>query len=356
VDYPRGSEVPLNPTLSLLVLLPTVAWAAPLEIAHQGRLLDASGAPVSGSESVGVALYSVVTGGSPLWDQAYTVDVQDGYYSVVLSTDASGDPLDAAWFASSVWVEVRRNGTPIGARTPLASVPSAFTALRVAGSTAHIVNTAGVRKWSDGTMATTCEAYRNGTGTKTYAGDIGSGLYASSWGVNMWCDMDTDGGGWMLMLNYNHTGGTNPALSATGLPSSLSDNKHSYLSGLFPAGYFDEVRFYCTTSAHTRVIHFKTGHWRVATDAQYAQSVATAGTYAEYWQPLDGHTANLPQAGNAEVGTAGIAFTDFPFYLGNAYHWGISGHGLRWECDDWASPPGGGSGFQNTTVHRIWVR
>jgi hypothetical protein len=38
--------------------------------------------------------------------------------------------------------------------------------------------------------------------------------------VRVYCDTDTDGGGWMLALNYAHKAGTNPPLVVRDLTSS----------------------------------------------------------------------------------------------------------------------------------------
>jgi hypothetical protein len=58
-----------------------------------------------------------------------------------------------------------------------------------------------------------------------------------------------------------------------------------------------------------------------------------------------------------------LAMTNFPFWLGGTYHWGIKGGSTvgtpspvysRWEVDDF--PAFTGNGYQNHTYHQIWIR
>ena len=71
--------------------------------------------------------------------------------------------------------------------------------------------------------------------------------------------METDGGGWTLMLSYDHVIGNNDAL-VKGLPTNPTDGySHTYLSELGgEPGDIAEVRFWCQSSAHERTMHFKT--------------------------------------------------------------------------------------------------
>jgi len=110
-----------------------------------------------------------------------------------------------------------------------------------------------------------------------------------------------------------------------------------------------EVRFFCETSLHGRVIHFKTPN-------EWQRSVAFSGSptvpnLASQWTSgfttLSGHSAYLPAA-TTDVYAATL--WEFPFYKGGNYHWAMRGAGGRWECDDYADSAG------YTTRHSIYVR
>lgn len=62
----------------------------------------------------------------------------------------------------------------------------------------------GSRTYFDGTMANNCYSYKNSvSGNKNYSGSTGSGVYKIKSGsetVNVYCDQDTDGGGWTLAI------------------------------------------------------------------------------------------------------------------------------------------------------------
>lgn len=176
------------------------------------------------------------------------------------------------------------------------------------------------------------------------------------------CMMESNEGGWMLVLNYVHAGGTNPNVNAktADLPLLDSDMLGSDEStNLAHWGHaapammanvaFTEVMFHCRTSAHTRLTNFKSSQASLITYLTTGQGT-TAGI-ATNFTPLTGHTAVLPAARNNGFNNQGDqAMTAFPFAQSGVAHWAVRGNGGRWECDDFAQSAA------NHTIHRIWVK
>ena len=111
----------------VLLLLPTVAFAVPMELDHQGRLLDTMGAPLQGEHTLHFAMYTVATLGSPVWQETHPVVVQDGYYHQRLG---SSTPLDSDLFAGgTLYLAIAANESPANAaRVSVVSVPFAVRA------------------------------------------------------------------------------------------------------------------------------------------------------------------------------------------------------------------------------------
>jgi len=257
-----------------VLLFPLAAGATPVTLAHQGRLLDAAGGALNGAQTVEVRLFGAASGGAALFTESAAVDVQDGFYSVVLG-DSSGNPLDSAVLlnAGGVWSEVSVGGVVLGARQALVSVPRAVVATDVDGGTVTassvtvtgsgqvvlgqdtasacsvagaliydptlatlkvcdgaqyktlglqtVVNGAGGRTWSDGSVARSCNEYLHPVDAgHLYQGTVGDGRYVidpdgagagASW--TAYCDMATDGGGWTILHAITGANGEQPLVS-----------------------------------------------------------------------------------------------------------------------------------------------
>ncbi|AUX69730.1 hypothetical protein CHX26_09660 [Porphyrobacter sp. HT-58-2] len=200
-----------------------------------------------------------------------------------------------------------------------------------------------------------------------YFFNLGSGTFAA--------DVDTsEGGGWVLVLQYVHAGGTNPPLNIIGagtdLPvtsaAALGANESADVSRWGHAGNAAmsqfrgniETRWFARTSAHSRTIHFRTNTGNV----YLRTGIGSMSGLSSAFTALTGHNAAIPGTANGGyVDKGNFALTNFPFFQGAARHWGIRGegndaiggpgnNGNRWEVDDFPN------GFGNSTIHRVWVR
>ncbi len=115
--------------LFALLALPAQAHAVPLQLAHQGRLLDADLAPLDGSHDLTFRLYDAPEHGALLWEDTVSETFTGGYYSAVLGAD-DANPLDDGIFATApIYLELTvDDGEPLLPRQEITSVPFALRA------------------------------------------------------------------------------------------------------------------------------------------------------------------------------------------------------------------------------------
>jgi hypothetical protein len=228
----------------------------------------------------------------------------------------------------------------------------------------------GTGKWMPGPAIT---SFKNCKEILTYYPMSPSGQYTidpDGAGVlpstSCYCDMVTDGGGWTLVLNYLHRSGTNPALTlktnslpllgstVLGTDESGSATTWGHTTPAYLNAYaFTELRFYGATSGHTRIVHFKTTH--ANTISYFKTGYGSMNGINANFTALSSHSSYLPYYASSFFENQGnYAMTNFPFWLGANYHWGIRGQDYRWEVDDY--PAYGNTGYQFHTYNQIWIR
>ncbi len=122
-----GCAVLLGLALLALAAAPSVRAAVPGEVSFQGLLLDSAGAPLTGTVTLGFALFEAATGGAALWSESHPgVAVQDGVYQVALGSSAPLPPEVLA--GGSLWLEVEVEGELLAPRQRLLAVPYALRA------------------------------------------------------------------------------------------------------------------------------------------------------------------------------------------------------------------------------------
>ncbi len=124
----------------------SLALGSPQLLSQQGRLLDATAQPISGTEGLTVRLYDAETGGNLLWEEVIITSFTNGYYHVVLGENAL-NPLDSALFdqQSLYWeLEVNNDG-PLAPRAAAHAVPYAFRAEESVSLSGGVVNATEIK-------------------------------------------------------------------------------------------------------------------------------------------------------------------------------------------------------------------
>lgn len=196
----------------------------------------------------------------------------------------------------------------------------------------------------------------------------GAGIYRLDFGqgpFNVWVDHD----GWILILQYIRSTGSNQPLHVIGFGSDwpmMSTSKlttdlttpayYGHISQAVAASIPDNPNFlnlkwFGATIQHNRRLHFRS---YILGDLQSNNPTNfLALNNPDNLIKLNGHTTFLPLSANNTVDNQGnLALTNYPFYQLNQHYWSMRGGGNRWEMDFDAKQ----ITTQPSTIHRVWIR
>ena len=223
----------------MFYLLSSLALAVPTEMNHQGRLTDASGVGLQGTQVLTFRIHDAETGGNLQWSEVVAADFDNGYYSVLLGQNTI---LDTELFEQyPLWLEIQLGGgSPMTPRHEILSTPYSFVS-----EIAEVANS--VEGYVDAT-----EVAVNGTTVIDSSGNwVGPSI--SSSGVNPdWTDVQNrpsglDDGDDDSFANISCSSGEGLAYNGSGwacvslvgdfsdlsnIPSGLSDGDDDTLAGI----------------------------------------------------------------------------------------------------------------------------
>jgi len=117
--------------MALILLCPAAALAVPMTLSHQGRLLDASGAPLDGSYDLEFQIFDAASSGAEVWGEVQTLTLTNGYYNAQLGSVSS--MVEADFADDDLWLAISVGTDPELSRVKLNSVPFAVRATSLAG-------------------------------------------------------------------------------------------------------------------------------------------------------------------------------------------------------------------------------
>ena len=162
-----------------------------------------------------------------------------------------------------------------------------------------------------------------------------------------------DEDGWLLILAYNQKGRDNENMDSYLVPSSPTKGySHMWPNQMgLTASDIAEVRFYCHTSNHDRVINFSTKNDWVK--AMIVNSGQLSGNKLSYWKSgttkLKGHTGFLPDTATS-IRSYNQITSDPLFWDDQSHEFAFNPSYRRWRCDDNVDYT------LADTSHQIWIK
>jgi hypothetical protein len=151
-----AGATPLRQPPSPAAVAATVAGA----ISYQGRLANASGAPLNGTYTMRFVVYNAAVAGTALWDSGnLSVAVDNGLFNVHLGVD------QAAFNGQALWLSIIVNGETLSPRQEILPAPYALSVRPGARIVGDAIAASGA----------TLAGYAPATGTALY-GDAGGGV------------------------------------------------------------------------------------------------------------------------------------------------------------------------------------
>lgn len=192
--------------VGFIILGPHPLWAKSTSLPWSGYLVDSTGAPLDGSKTVTIRVYTALTGGTAVWTDAQSITFDAGVGSTTLETDdtstlisdivssnselfmtvqVSGESESAprVELSATPWALVA-NSLAAGAVTSTTLASSAVTSAKIASGAVEATNLASSAvtsaKISDGTIATADLADSTITTAKITDGTIAAADLADS--------------------------------------------------------------------------------------------------------------------------------------------------------------------------------
>ncbi|MFP4458566.1 MAG: hypothetical protein ACLFSQ_03125, partial [Candidatus Zixiibacteriota bacterium] len=113
-----------NIALGILILLTLSLFAVPEQLSFQGRITESDGTPYHGMHDMDFRIYDSESGGTLLWSETQSIDIQVGYYHVFLGSTV--DLPRTVFSGAEIWLEIEIESEILYPRNKLVTVPYSY--------------------------------------------------------------------------------------------------------------------------------------------------------------------------------------------------------------------------------------